>query len=658
MDQNLKRRAAVWLVTILLCVGITIASNYGLLPTQTATDLPVNEPVAPEAIPKDAPKPAPKHPVYSNRLVEYHIGVTLLPESRSLQAAQEVTWRNPGEQPVSDLYFHLYPNAFASTKTTFNRESGGKLRADEMTADSFGQMDIRSIKTTNGEDLSYRTLFVQPDDGNEHDKTLMKLSLPKPVMPGQSITLTMSFEVKLPRVFARMGYADDFYMIGQWFPKLAVYEPTGTRGRELEGWNLHQYHGNSEFYADYGIYNVKINVPAAYTVAATGFPTTNAVTNAGTKTYHFYADDVHDFAWAASPHFQYTEEPFSTPNIPGVKIKLYLDPKHQQLKSRYLTAAKKSLARYAEWYGTYPYSTLSIVVPPGNANGAGGMEYPTLITAWGASDENPSIELERVVVHEIGHQFWYGMVGSNEFEEAWLDEGFTSYAEDKVMEREYGVTANLPFEASYVTSPAPLKWNSWMYRNHAEYGDNVYTRAKLVLIAMERKVGTATMNQILRTYFQKWKYKHPSTRDFQTVVEEVTQQKWDDFFNAFIYGKQMVDYAVDSIQVKAANNGHSFESLVRIRRLGAVQDAVPIRFHFADGHVKEELWDGREPEKVYSITHEAPVDWVQVDPRHTLVLENKHVNNFLKANVDARWSIRWSLGLVKVIEIVFGWVAR
>ena len=131
---------------------------------------------------------------------------------------------------------------------------------------------------------------------------------------------------------------------------------------------------------------------------------------------------------------------------------------------------------------TYPYSTLSIVVPPKGGNGAGGMEYPTLITAFAAENDNPGYDLERTVVHEIGHQYWYGMVASNEFEEAWLDEGFTSYAEDKVMESEYGVEPNLPVEASYMTDPAPLKQLSWSYHSHNNYAENVYMRAKLVLI--------------------------------------------------------------------------------------------------------------------------------------------------------------------------------
>ena len=158
------------------------------------------------------------------------------------------------------------------------------------------------------------------------------------------------------------------------------------------------------------------------------------------------------------------------------------------------------------------------------------MEYPTLVTAFSAENDNPGYDLERTVVHEIGHQYWYGMVASNEFEEAWLDEGFTSYAEDKVMESEYGVAPNLPVEASYMTDPAPLKQLSWSYHDNSHYAENVYIRGKLVLVGIEKQVGEATMRKIMRTYFQKYKFKHPATADFQRVVESVTKTKWNDYF--------------------------------------------------------------------------------------------------------------------------------
>ncbi|TCZ78924.1 M1 family peptidase [Paenibacillus albiflavus] len=597
----------------------------------------------------------------SNRIVEYHMNVEYNPDNKELQGQQVITWKNPGTMQVDELYLHTYPNAFSSKKTTFMKESGGKLREDHAVEGSYGSMKITSITTQKGQDLSVRMWYVQPDDGNIDDHTLLKISLPEAVKPGESITFSTKFTVALPHVFARMGVIDDFVMAGQWFPKLAVYEPAGTRGRAQEGWNLHQYHGNSEFYADFGIYDVKIKVPSNYIVAATGLPTKPAIEDSvsQTKTYAFYADDVHDFAWSASPNFRYYEEPFATKQIPGVKIKLYLDPRHEDLKDRYFAAAKKALTRYSEWYGQYPYATLSIVVPPKGGNGAGGMEYPTLVTGWSAESTVPSLELERVVVHEIGHQYWYGMVASNEFEEAWLDEGFTSYAEDAVMEAEYGVRANLPIEASYITSPAALKLNSWDYRDHNEYADNVYIRAKLVLRSIESNVGKQTMARIMRTYFERWKFKHPATKDFQTVVEEVTNENWSSFFNQYVYGELMMDFSVDSIQVKKPTQGDStvYESTVLVHKRGGTAPKVPILFHFADNHKEVRVWEGTEASTSFKLYHTSPVDWAMIDPNYSLVLENKHINNFYKKDIDPKWQVRWNLGVSQLVETVFSWIA-
>lgn len=663
MKLLFANRMFQWVLLLVFCSFLALMSTLILHKSAKQTDSAASNstPISNLALPEnslqttDRTLPTP----LSYRIVEYHIAVTLLPEQKMLQGTQIMTWENPGTKPVNDIYFHLYPNAFESTKTTFNRESGGKLRDDKMTSASFGGMKIDSFENAMGQDLSTHLSFVQPDDGNSNDHTLMKVRLSDPVGPKEKISFKIKYSVKLPFVYARMGYAGDFYMAGQWFPKIAVYEPAGTRGRTEEGWNLHQYHGNSEFYADFGIFDVSVQVPSSYIVAATGFPVNPATEKDKLKTYHFYADDVHDFAWSASPHFIYYEEPFSAPHVPGVKIKLYLDPKHKDFKARYVLAAKKALTRYTEWYGDYPYSTLSIVVPPENGNGAGGMEYPTLITAWGSAASTTDLSLERVVVHEIGHQFWYGMVASNEFEEAWLDEGFTSYAEDKVMEREYGSKTNLPLEASYVTSPEPLKLNAWDYGHHGQYAENVYTRAKLVLNSIEKEIGPALMQRTLKTYFQQWKFHHPSSRDFQTVLESVTKKSWKAFFDSYVYGGLMIDYTVDNIHIqKKIENGQPiYTSEVLIRKQGGSYPNVPIHFHFSDGTTLDKVWISNSDDTIYKLIHTSPVDWVRIDPEHKMLMENKHINNFMKTTIDQTTTIRLNSSFVKIIETLFNWVS-
>ncbi|WP_339244217.1 M1 family metallopeptidase [Paenibacillus sp. FSL F4-0243] len=607
-----------------------------------------------QTLPESAPVPAEE--ALSQRVVEYHIDVQLVPDTETLIASETVTWTHPGVKPVSDLYFHMYPNAFASSDTTFMKESGGTLRGDTMPENGFGSMTLTDLRTTEGTSLMQRVQFVQPDDGNVNDKTLLKVHLPQPVNGGESVTLKLQYEVQLPKIFARMGASGNFVMAGQWFPKLSVYEPMGTRGVKEEGWDLHQYHGTSEFYSDFGIFNVTIAVPSDYTVAATGFPVKNAKLKQDQKIYQFYADDVHDFAWAASPDFTVAEEAFSTPEVPGVRIKVYLDPLHKDLKERYLQAAKAALTYFSKWYGPYPYSTLSIIVPPKEGNGAGGMEYPTLITAFGATDSSPDTSLERTVVHEIGHQYFYGMVASNEFEEAWLDESFTSYAEDRLMEQEYGIKTNLPLQSSLVTKSEPLNLETWKYAGAESYSRNVYIRGKLVLKDIERQVGTKAMNSIMSTYARKFRFQHPTTSDFQKVIEKVTKKSWQPYFEDYIYGGGAPDFSVDTITIKKNGNSdaQSYESIVKITNKGSHYVDVPIKFTFADGSATERVWSGEGAETTFQLLSDKLLLSAEVDPEHTILLENKHLNNFRLAEIEPKTLSRWTLSVTKLVETVLG----
>lgn len=666
MKLSLKYINILASLAVLVLLGGGIWSLSGDNTTSSVTSFASKEAksssrTAPAAIPQQPQPdraPVPVEKALSERVVEYHINVQLVPETETLIASETVTWTHPGVKPVSDLYFHLYPNAFASPETTFMKESGGKLRGDTMPENGFGSMSLKDLRTSEGTSLMQRIQYVQPDDGNVNDKTLIKVHLPQPVNGGESITLKLQYEVQLPKIFARMGTSGNFVMAGQWFPKLSVYEPTGIRGVKEEGWNLHQYHGTSEFYSDFGIFNVTIAVPSNYTVAATGFPVKNARIKQDQKIYQFYADDVHDFAWAASPDFTVAEEAFSTPEVPGVRIKVYLDPLHKDLKERYLQAAKAALTYFSKWYGPYPYSTLSIVVPPKDGNGAGGMEYPTLITAFGATDATPDTSLERTVIHEIGHQYFYGMVASNEFEEAWLDESFTSYAEDRLMEQEYGIKTNLPIQASLVIKPEPLNMETWRYDGADSYSRNVYIRGKLVLKDIERQVGTKTMNNIMSSYARKFRFQHPTTIDFQKIVEKVTKKSWQPYFDEYIYGDGAPDFSVDKITIKKngsdSSNKQRYESLVKITNKGSHYADVPIKFTFSDGSVAEQIWNGQGKETTFQLLSDTLLLSAEIDPDHSILLESKHLNNFRLAEIEPKVLSRWTLSVTKLLETVLG----
>ncbi|MHC4958509.1 MAG: M1 family metallopeptidase [Planctomycetota bacterium] len=319
--------------------------------------------------------------------------------------------------------------------------------------------------------------YVSPDDGNRKDRTLAQVTLPQPVPPGETITLRIEFLSRLPRVQHRTGWSGDpdkpdslFFMVAQWFPKIAVLR-RGPDGRSH--WNARQFHRNSEFFSDYGVYKVSLRAPSGFVIGATGRRISGPLDNGdGTVTVIHEQADVHDFAWTASPHFDVHEsiwsfdrfldeapeamagnirelwqrtarhlgvEPDAIKPQREVTMRLLLQPDHDRVAARFRNSAGASLACYGLWFGEYPYDVLTVVDPPEGGGAAGGMEYPTLITVWGdrtAPDYRRG--MEGVTIHEFGHQYFYGLLGSNEFDEAWLDEGFTSFTTSRVSDVAYG----------------------------------------------------------------------------------------------------------------------------------------------------------------------------------------------------------------------------
>jgi hypothetical protein len=336
-------------------------------------------------------------PLKSDQVVQYQIKVRLDAVKKQLTATERVTWRNPSPtDTVGELQFHLYLNAFKNTASTFVRESGGQLRNDRMPENAWGFIDVTSMKTASGAELKPALTFIQPDDGNTDDQTVAKVALPEAVPPGGSVTLDIAFTAQLPQVFARTGYKRDFFLVGQWFPKIGVYEPAGMRGRQVGGWNCHQFHAHSEFYADYGSFYVEITAPSNFVIGATGVRTNEHANADGTTTYTYEQADVHEFAWTADPHYVVVKARFSatkdvTPaeyeriaallgrtldevRLSDVDITVLLQPDHGPQAQRHVDAAKAGLKWFGLWYGRYPYKTLTVVDPAAGADGAGGME--------------------------------------------------------------------------------------------------------------------------------------------------------------------------------------------------------------------------------------------------------------------------------------------
>ena len=327
----------------------------------------------------EVPEPAPLSP----RNASYTIEVELDPETRMLEGKQVLEWRNIRQRPADELWFHLYWNAWRNTRSTWMLEARARPGADAR-EEEWGWIEVDSVRLLDGEaaesvDLSAVRRFASPDDGNPDDRTVMVVPLPREVGPEETVRIEMVWRAKIPRTFARTGYRGDYFFIAHWFPKLGVHE--------AEGWNCHQFHAATEFYSDFGVYDVWMTVPEDFVLGATGREIERRDGNDGTRSYRFHQEDVHGFAWTTSPNYQVRESRFEAPNLPPVELRLLIQPEHGGQAERHFAAASAALESYGNWYGPYPYGHLTLV-DPAYESGTGGMEYPTLI-ACGTRLFNP-----------------------------------------------------------------------------------------------------------------------------------------------------------------------------------------------------------------------------------------------------------------------------
>ena len=479
----------------------------------------------------------------SDRVASYGIDVALDPKDHTLKGSLTLTWVNRSGDTVPDAMFHLYPNAFAGNDTVFMKESKGRHRSYKAGDDGWGYIRVLGIEQVDAGGAAAPLAPTYPDE----DRTVMKVSLGSPVPPGGTAVFKVRFEEKLPKVFARSGYAGDFVMAGQWFPKIGVYQ-------EGRGWNCHPYHLNSEFFADFGVYDVSVTVPKAYTVGATGVLWREAQ-DGETKRLDFHAEDVHDFSWTASPAFV-----TATDKWEDVTIRILMQPGNAASIPRYIASIKKALDCYKAWIWKYPYPQITVVDPPANGMGAGGMEYPMLIT----SDASPFVPRsllfpEMVTVHEFGHQYWYGMSANNEFEEAWLDEGINSYYEARILDAWFGPERSMlngflgisagDFDVQrmgYLAMPDvdPMLLNSWEYLSNGTYSTMSYNKSAIVLKTLEGMLGTVKMDALMKAFFEEARFHHPTTEDFLAVVAREAGADKADLMRTLITGTATVDFEV------------------------------------------------------------------------------------------------------------------
>ena len=617
----------------------------------------------------------------SREVASYDIKARLVPATRTIEATETLVWTNDSETAVSELPFHLYMNAFRNNRTTFMKESGGLHRGFESGRDEWGKIDVGRIVIAGGADLTGTMAFLRPDDGNPDDRTVMQVTLPAPLGPGERIVLEITFATRLPRVFARSGYSGEFYMVAQWFPKIGVLQEDGVglppisrqfrvlrRLRRLQG---------------------AITVPEKYVVGATGRRESERKNADGTKTLVHVQEDVHDFAWTACPDFVESRERFVLDDPPvDTEMILLVHKAHLNSRDRYALALRRGLEFFSKSYGPYPYETITLVDPAPGAAGAGGMEYPTLFTAGTTSWMPAGVRMpEMVTIHEFGHGYWYGIVASNEFHEAWLDEGINSYSEVKAMEKYYGEgrsmidlgglrIGDLTSQRAKVIGSGrfdPVLRGSWDYVSGGSYGLNVYAKAALMMLTLERWLGEDVMARVMKTYYERWKFRHPTSDDFIRAAEEVSGKDLGWFFDQTLRSPDKLDYAVSELSAREVNEAAglfdekgagpvadakaakaakaaAFRNVVVVARYGEWIFPQELLVTFADGRKIRETWDGKDRWKRF--VYELPVKAVsaEIDPDRKLVLDGNYLNNSRILEPDKKPVRRASLGLLRWLQ--------
>ncbi len=531
---------------------------------------------------------------YFQQYAHYTLRVRLDTKQHTLEGTETILYRNNSPDTLDVFYLHLYPNAFTSKNTPLLKDYRRRFNY------SFIDLPKKYRSNIVLSNVSIDGTSVTP----EIEHTIAKIDLPAPLAPGDSMVVSLEFDEKVRRHLGRAGYRGKQYDLAQWYPKVAVYDENGFHADQLR---------TGEFYGEFGTFDVYLEVPEHYVVAATGVPkqgdpgwSLNPVDARRAarrpkgeipyKTVHFHAENVHDFAWNASPNFAVQDTTWN-----NVQIKSFFNLGNKKWRDSTLTHGLRAVEWLSGRVGPYPYPQVSIVQALLN----GGMEYPMLVMDGQVS--------EALVFHEIGHIYFYGALANNERTEAWLDEGFTTFQTDWYMIDRYGpygkksawnwyerMTPQYTLLGGRRAALFRLERRGYGERvsTRAEnykhsYRQNVYYKAALLLFALKYTVGEEDFERILKRYFTTWKFRHVNGQRFKDVCEEVTGRDLTWFFGQWSHTRKICDYRLGEVKSTRRPAGDGYDVSVRVDRLGEIIMPVEVEFTFKDGTVERARLDGR-----------------------------------------------------------------
>ena len=590
---------------------------------------------------------------YFQQEVNYKINVKLDDEKHALIAYETIEYINNSSDELNYILFHIWPNAYRNNSTVLGKQkfdSNGKyylFTNDEQQ----GYIDSLNFKI-NGADVKWEI-------DSEHID-ICKIFLSEPLKPGEKVTISTPFYLKIPKGnSSRLGHMDQAYCLTQWYPKPAVYDKFG--------WHAFPYLNMGEFYSEFGSFDVSITLPENYVVAATGNLQTESeiewinqkvketelinnfdkednkipTSSNNYKTVRFTEENIHDFAWFTDKRYHVLQSEVELPNSKRkVKSWVYFRNDQADVWVKATEYINDALHYYSLWYGDYPYNNCSAISVPRGARG-GGMEYPT-ITAIGFNKRD--FPLEMVIMHEVGHNWFYGILGFNERRYPWMDEGINTFSDMRYMEAKYEGKDEL-YKMVMDEKPAKLiGFKGYPYKTMHEimyllnarmnedqaanlhsaeyiqsnYGGIVYSKAGLAVEQLKNYLEEDKFNEIMQAFFEEWKFKHPYPDDLQKHFEKNTNKDLSWFFEDLITTTKKVDYKIKRIE----------DNKVLVKNKGNVNSPVQITGIQNNSEIFT-LWnEGFDGEKWLEIPNKE-VDVIALDPKHK-TLELYRSNNYLK----------------------------
>lgn len=495
---------------------------------------------------------------YWQQQVNYTIDVALNDQDKSIKGFETIVYRNNSPSTLNFIWFHIWPNAYKNNQTAlFQQIKNDPSRNKKLEKYSYGSIEGLNFKV-NGV-----TATTEPH-ANPQYIDIIKVNLPTALKPGDSVSITTDFLVKLPTYFSRSGYADTEFMITQWYPKPAVFDQ--------DGWHEFPYLDMGEFYSEYGNYKVNITLPSSYVVGATGvlqnkdelatykdLGTKNTINRKGkpalylatgsapTKTLQYVMNNVPDFAWFADKDLVIQYDTLKLASGKTIDAFTYYHNKKQSLWVNSIDYVKDATKHYSNWIGEYEYPIVQAIEGPKN-NSSGGMEYPTITLI--TSPDAEATTLDAVIAHEVGHNWFMSMLGSNERMHTWQDEGLNTYFQfryeaekyksnsifgkeipanikalptDAFLNSIYGALASIPMNSAIETPAASFK-------NADEYGLISYMKTAVWLYLLEKSVGRDKIDRAFKNYFIEWKNKHPTPQNLKTSFENALGSNLDTYF--------------------------------------------------------------------------------------------------------------------------------